>query len=143
MLAGMSAPYRLPDHAPSRTVRPGESPTPAAARAQLAREGVDVTDLDALCRFLAEQGWVWRLAGGRNYPRCWAATVAPWVSRDPWAEAWGDGLAQAWSMVLLLTLTTPPAELVGGGRGKARNHHSPQHPRPATDRAQDGPRSDR
>ena len=97
------------DHAPSRTVRPGDSPSPAAARAQLAREGVDATDLDALGRFLAEQGWIWRLAGGRTYPRCWAATVAPWVSRDPWAEAW--------SMVLLLTLTTPATELVDAGPG--------------------------
>ena len=77
----------LPDHAPSRIVRPGGSPSPAAARAQLAREGVDATNLDDLGRFLAEQGWIWRLAGGRNYPRCWAATVAPWVSRDPWAES--------------------------------------------------------
>ena len=65
----------------------------AAARAQLARVGVDAPDLDALGRFITEQGWIWRLAGGRNYSRCWGATVAPWVSRDPWAESWGESPA--------------------------------------------------
>ncbi len=85
----------IPDYAPSRTVRPGKKPSPAAAHALFAREGVGATNLDALMRYAAECGWVWRLSGGRNYPRCWTATVASWVSRDPWAESWGDGLGEA------------------------------------------------
>ncbi len=114
----MSALYNFPDHAPSRTVRPVTWPSPAAARARLAREGVDATSLDDLGRFLAEQGWVWRLASGRTYPRCWAATVAPWISRDPWAESWGDSPAEALSIAVALTITTPPAEMVDEGPGK-------------------------
>lgn len=54
----MSTSYNLPDHAPSRTVRPGDNPSPDAARDVLAREGVDASNLDDLGRFLAERGWV-------------------------------------------------------------------------------------
>ncbi len=50
------------------------------------------------------------MAGGRGYLRCWAATVAPWVSRDPWPEAWGDGPAEALSIAVALTIQTPPPE---------------------------------
>ncbi len=105
----------LPDHAPSRTLRPGEKPNPVQARAFLGREGVDATNLDDLMRYASEQGWVWRLGGGRNYPRCWAATVAPWVSREAWADAWGDGPAEALSIALVQTIQTPPPELVDDG----------------------------
>ncbi len=111
-------PNTLPAHAPSRTMRPGEWPSPAAAHALLARERVDATSLDDLGRFLAEQGWIWRLAGGRTYPRCWAAIVAPWVSRDPWAAAWGDGSAEALSIVVAMTIQTPPPEFVDDGPGE-------------------------
>ncbi len=114
----MTIPSTLPDHGPSRTVRPGDRTSPAAARVLLAREGVDATRLDDLGRFLAEQGWICRLAGGRNYPRCWAATVAPWVSRDPWTEAWGDGPAEALSIVVAMTIQTPPPDLVDDGPGE-------------------------
>ncbi len=117
MLAGMSAPYRLPDHAPSRTVRPGEKPSPAAARAFLAREGVDATNFDDLMRYAGERGWVWRLGGGRNYPRCWAATVAPWVSQEARADSWGDGPAEALSIAIAQTIQTPPPEMVDEGPG--------------------------
>ncbi len=67
--------------------------------------------LDDLSRVLVEQGWVWRLASGRTYPRCWAATVAPWISRDPWAESWGDSAAEALSIAMALSIQTPPPEL--------------------------------
>ncbi len=62
-------------------------------------------------RFLAEQGWVWRLASGRTYPRCWAAIAAPWLSQDPWAESWGDGPAEALGIAVALTIQTPPPEM--------------------------------
>ncbi len=114
----MTAPSTLPDHAPSRSVRPGNAPNPTAARALLASEGIDATSLDDLGRFIAEQGWIWRLAGGRTYPRCWAATVAPWISRDPWAESWGDSPAEALSIAVALTIQTPPAEMVDEGPGE-------------------------
>ncbi len=114
----MSALYNFPEHALSRTLRPVAWPSPAAARALLAREGVDATSLDDLGRLLPEQGRVWRLASGRTYPRCWAAIVAPWVSRDPWAEAWGNGPAEALSIVVAMTIQTPPPELVDDGPGE-------------------------
>ena len=114
----MSTSYDLPDNAPRRTVRPGEKPSPTAARALLVREGVDATNLDDLMRYVCERGWVWRLGGGRTHPRCWGATVAPWVSRDPWAESWGNSPAEALSIAVALTLTTPPPEFVDEGPGE-------------------------
>ena len=116
--AGMSTIDGLPDLAPSRSVRPGEKPNPTAARALLAGEGVDATNLDDLMRYAGERGWIWRLGGGRNYPRCWAATVAPWVSQDAWADVWGDGPAEALSIALVLTTRTPPPEFIDEGPGE-------------------------
>ncbi len=114
----MTTPKTLPEDAPSRSVRPGDAPNPAAARAILAREAVDATSLDDLGRFIAEQGWVWRLASGRTYPRCWAATVAPWISRDPWAESWGDSPAEALCIAVALTIQTPPPKMIDDGPGE-------------------------
>ncbi len=108
----------LLDHAPSRALRPGEKPNPTAARALLAQEGVDATNLDDLMRYAGERGWVWRLGGGRTYPRCWAATVAPWVSQEAWADAWGDSPEEALSIAVALTITTPPPEMVDEGLGE-------------------------
>ncbi len=123
----MTTPNTLPDHAPSRTIRPGEKPNPNQARALLAREGVDATNLDDLMRFAGEQGWVWRLGGGRNYPRCWAATVAPWVSQEAWADAWGDSPAEALSIALAQTIKTPPPELVDEGPGEVEEAGEVRH----------------
>ncbi len=108
----------LPDDAPSRTVRPGEKPSLAAARALLPREGVEATNLDDLMRHAGERGLVWHLGGGRNYPRCWAATVTPLVSHDAWADAWGDSPAEALSLALVLTIQTPSPEFVDDGPGE-------------------------
>ncbi|MDP9469139.1 MAG: hypothetical protein M3Q71_00515 [Chloroflexota bacterium] len=76
-----------------------------------------MTNLVDLGRFIAEQGPVWRLASGRTYPRCWAATLAPWVNHDPWVEAWGDSPTEALSIAVALTIQTSP-ELVDEGTGE-------------------------
>ncbi len=131
----MSTSSTLPDHAPSRCVRPSDTPSPAAARALLAREGVDATDLDALIDYVSQRGWMWRMGrapsntGRRGWRwrlrrdrndrdrRYWAAVIVPWVSRDPWAAAWGSGPDEALSIAMALTIQTPPPELVDEGRG--------------------------
>ncbi len=106
-------PSNLPDHAPSRTVRPGDWPSPKAVRDRLDRIGMDATSLPELMHFIGEQGWIWRLAGGPNFPRCWGAIIVPWVSMEPWAEGWGNGPAEALSLALVLAMGTWPPERSG------------------------------
>ena len=127
----MSPLDNLPGHAPSRTVRPGDAPNPAAACELLAREGVETTDLDALGRFLAEQGWGWHLAGGHASPRSWAATVAPWISHDPWAESRGDRPAEAFSIAVTLTSQTLPQEMGDEGNVEIEKAGGTKPPVPA------------
>lgn len=58
--------------------------------------------------YAGTRGWFWRITGGIDFPRCWAATIAPWVSREPWAQAWGEGPTEALSIAVALTVRTPP-----------------------------------
>ncbi|MDP9370485.1 MAG: hypothetical protein M3Q03_19820 [Chloroflexota bacterium] len=69
---------------------------------------MDATNLPELMHFIGQQGWLWRLAGGPNFPRCWADIVVPRVSLEPWAEGWGDGPAEALSLALVLAMMTWP-----------------------------------
>ncbi len=112
----MTTPPTLPNHDPSRTVRPGDWPSPKAVRDRLDRIGMDATSLPELMHFIGQQGWLWRLAGGPNFPRCWAVIVVPWVSLEPWAEGWGNGPAEALSLTLALAMMTwPPERSVDAG----------------------------
>ena len=83
-------------------------PSPAAVHAVLAQEGIDATCLDDLLHYAGKRGWSWRITGSSDFPRCRAATLAPWVNRAPWAQVSGDGPAEALSMALALTIRTPP-----------------------------------
>ncbi|MDP9369909.1 MAG: hypothetical protein M3Q03_16835 [Chloroflexota bacterium] len=74
---------------------------------------MDATSLPELMHFIGEQGWIWRLAGGPNFPRCWGAIIVPWVSMEPWAEGWGNGPAEALSLALVLAMGTWPPERSG------------------------------
>ncbi len=104
----MSTSSSLPDHAPSRTVGPRDLPSAAHARDVLAQEGVDASSLDDMMHYAGRRGWFWRISGGIDFPRCWAGILAPWVSREPWAQAWGEGPTEALSIALALTVCTPP-----------------------------------
>ena len=105
---GRTMPSTLPDHAPTRTVGPRDLPSAAVVHDVLAQEGVDATSLDDLLHYAGKRGWSWRITGGRDFPHCRAAILAPWVSREPWAQAWGEGPTEAMSMALALTVRTPP-----------------------------------
>ncbi len=83
-------------------------PTPTAAHDVLAQEGVDASSLDDLMHYAGKRGWSWRLTGGPDFPRCRAVTLAPWESSAPWAQAWGDGLEEALSVALAMTIRRPP-----------------------------------
>ncbi|MDP9355759.1 MAG: helix-turn-helix domain-containing protein [Chloroflexota bacterium] len=45
-----------------------------------ATERDEGTRAAGLAHFIGEQDWIWRLAGGPNFPRCWAAIVVAWAS---------------------------------------------------------------
>ncbi len=95
----------LPDHAPSRTLKPEQWPRPAATGPRLAALGVDAGDLAALLALALAQGWGYRLVGvdrrhlgAVSVPGFHGEGAASWASRPEYA------LASA----IVQTLDAPP-----------------------------------
>ena len=95
----------LPDHAPSRTLRPEQWPRPAVSGPRLRALGADPDDLAALVAFALSRDWGYRVAGtGRRHH---AAVSVPGYHGE-WAGCWASRPTWALASALVQTLDVPP-----------------------------------